>query len=858
MPELNSFRRSAQNINDGILVVGLLALVFLLGCFRQRDADIWWHLKTGQEILERGELPDKDWFTFTSTDRDWIDLHWLFQITAAKLYSLGGMELLTAVSATLGALAVGVLLAARRAGWSWPVTIACWFPVVFLLTGRMYVRPEVVTLVCMATSLTVFFHADDRPRLLWALVPVQILWVNVQGLFILGIVLSGFYWLAGAWLRVLRRPESRLGLRTALLLTLIGVSLCNPYHIRGLLFPLELFRKMSWDADFYSKHISELQSIPQFIAQAGVWQFYVLVHLGLCALAVASFFFHWSQRRFDLFRLLTFAAFAWLGLQATRNSGQFALVAGAVTAWNFGEWLAARSAQGKQRIADRGLRIADRPSPQPTSSASLSSILYPHSLRAALLLLLSVAACLVVTGRYYTIAGEHRLFGLGEHPLWHAHGAARFAAQPGMPNRVIAFHLGHAAVFEFHKRPEQRTFCDPRLEVVSRELLQEYHAIEDAIRANQPGWDWMLARHDLRVILIDHRGDFAAEATLLTNPDWRCVYFDPVAAVFVRVDVAESQQLAAVEFAARLFDRSYCPVDSGPTSDVDHANLPGISPRFHEAESLLVIARSTAEKTGRNDLVRPMLILAMRLAREESTSVDALRLNRLLGQIAFFLAATANSGGISSFGDDGAWDPLTMIDLARSNRHLGRALSIRSDDFISLSFLYSIAAMQGDQLIQLALGEALLRRGERTKQERELLRRVATEIEPLRAISFSVPVLIGDNGTPQPRDLIAARRSHYPVEGHDSILDQEIAADSDLADGMLDAAIEKYRAVLATSPDRSASWWGLARAHLERGDGSALFDACNDALSRPELPDHLRTDLEWMAELARPFAARRN
>ena len=45
--------------------------------------------------------------------------------------------------------------------------------------------------------------------------------------------------------------------------------------------------------------------------------------------------------RLSPFRLLLFAAFSYLSLQATRNSHQFAAVVGAVTAWNFGEWAAA-------------------------------------------------------------------------------------------------------------------------------------------------------------------------------------------------------------------------------------------------------------------------------------------------------------------------------------------------------------------------------------------------------------------------------------------------------------------------------------------------------------------------------------
>ena len=38
-----------------------------------------------------GRVPALDPFTFTSGDRPWIDLHWLFQLILAGSYALGGV-----------------------------------------------------------------------------------------------------------------------------------------------------------------------------------------------------------------------------------------------------------------------------------------------------------------------------------------------------------------------------------------------------------------------------------------------------------------------------------------------------------------------------------------------------------------------------------------------------------------------------------------------------------------------------------------------------------------------------------------------------------------------------------------------
>ena len=45
---------------DRLLLVELVALTFLLGCFLDKDTDIWWHLRAGREILAGAGIPRVD------------------------------------------------------------------------------------------------------------------------------------------------------------------------------------------------------------------------------------------------------------------------------------------------------------------------------------------------------------------------------------------------------------------------------------------------------------------------------------------------------------------------------------------------------------------------------------------------------------------------------------------------------------------------------------------------------------------------------------------------------------------------------------------------------------------------------
>jgi len=234
------------------------------------DSDIWWHLRGGQWILEHHRVPHLDPFTFGSADKVWIDIHWSYQVVLALTYQAGGMGAVVLLGATLGAVAVMLSLTVRRGNWPMPVVIICWMPALVLLGFRLDPRPEMFSLVYFACFLAVLLQVDERPRLAWLLPPVQVLWVNVQGLFILGPVLIGICITArGAALAMRRlRGESvwddqekrwwrHVGGATSMVL---AACLMNPYGLEAILFPFELFPKIADPNNLYKQSIDELKS----------------------------------------------------------------------------------------------------------------------------------------------------------------------------------------------------------------------------------------------------------------------------------------------------------------------------------------------------------------------------------------------------------------------------------------------------------------------------------------------------------------------------------------------------------------------------------------------------------------------
>ena len=181
-----------SSLADAGLITLFLSLTFLLGAFPLKDVDFYWHLRTGDLIRQTGQVPRVDIFTFERQGTPWIDLHWVFQIGISWIYEHGGVVALTLAKCGLTCLAVLLLITARRSDWPvWVMTLA-WLPALLVLGGRMYVRPETLTLLYLAIFLAILFRWDRRPVFALLLPLVQVAWVNSQGLFILGPIVLVF------------------------------------------------------------------------------------------------------------------------------------------------------------------------------------------------------------------------------------------------------------------------------------------------------------------------------------------------------------------------------------------------------------------------------------------------------------------------------------------------------------------------------------------------------------------------------------------------------------------------------------------------------------------------------------------
>lgn len=253
---------------DSLLAVELGALAFLLGCYELFDPDIWWHLRSGQWILEHGRVPFLDIFSFGSSDRVWIDLHWGFQVILALAYRLAGVAGMILLASAAGSGAFLIAMTSRGSGWPRWAAALCWLPALALMAMRFDPRPEIFSLVYLACFLAVLVHVERNPALAWCLPLVQVLWVNTHGLFVLGPIVLGCYLVeqvVRTWIGSETSADgpARTHWRYLIAVTAAVVFACliNPYGLRGAMFPLELFPKISDPANPYKAYVDEFTSL---------------------------------------------------------------------------------------------------------------------------------------------------------------------------------------------------------------------------------------------------------------------------------------------------------------------------------------------------------------------------------------------------------------------------------------------------------------------------------------------------------------------------------------------------------------------------------------------------------------------
>src|SRR5579862_2056303 len=150
------------------------------------DADLGWHIRTGEYILDHHAVPHHDLYSFSKPEAAWYAWEWLTDVTVGSLHRWAGLKAIVLSAAVVIALFATTLI--RRMA-NRGVHLMIGLAVALLGVGASSVhflaRPHILTMLLL--SISVWMIEADRERQsrwIWGLVPLTAVWTNLHGGFL--------------------------------------------------------------------------------------------------------------------------------------------------------------------------------------------------------------------------------------------------------------------------------------------------------------------------------------------------------------------------------------------------------------------------------------------------------------------------------------------------------------------------------------------------------------------------------------------------------------------------------------------------------------------------------------------------
>ena len=171
----------------GVVGYGLLLLA---GNRLLLDPDTQWQITVGQWILDHGAVPETDVYSFTMRGQPWMSTQWLAQVLYAKSFAWFGWSGPVVLAAGASAATFALLARFLSQRLSNSATLVFVSVALALASPHILARPHVLAFPVMVAWVEGLIAAADKHRApsFW-LLPLMVLWANLHGGFVFGLVM---------------------------------------------------------------------------------------------------------------------------------------------------------------------------------------------------------------------------------------------------------------------------------------------------------------------------------------------------------------------------------------------------------------------------------------------------------------------------------------------------------------------------------------------------------------------------------------------------------------------------------------------------------------------------------------------
>jgi hypothetical protein len=451
---------------------------------------VWWHLSTGQWIVENLGIPHADPFTVTATGNSRnasfvLSAFWLCQSVYALLHSFFGLNGIIVLKAATFALVFVTLVRFNRGTLA---TYIVSLPAVYVATFYTESRPQtfsflffVLALYLLEAGRAAYKERRKLPRSMYLLPVLMLLWANMHPGFVIGLLLIGAYLFEALLITAHERPRPPIAGFVVIGALSAGISALNPNGLEAVVLTASMLDT--------TPAIHEHLPLKEFAEVTGGKGLYPAL-VSLIAVGFASFALRW--KRVDLLHLVVFAALSYLSLKTFRAGFFFSVFAVAATGRNLSSFRVSALLSGKTaKVCAAAVLLA-----------VIFVVLLPRTI---------IMKPLLAEGIFPEKAAE-------------------FIDEKNLPPNIYhPYEWGGYLIWKLY--PKHKAYIDSR----GIGSLENYKLILDA----GPGWEKMLEKYGVNTVLYWPLLPYRANVPpilfeLQRHSGWSPVYWDSRSVIFVR------------------------------------------------------------------------------------------------------------------------------------------------------------------------------------------------------------------------------------------------------------------------------------------------------------------------------------
>ncbi len=462
------------------------------------DGDLGHHLAMGRLILASSAIPQTDPFSFRTETILAIPHEWLIQAGFATLENWFGLTGIAIFCALTLAATFSLLLhhSIQRSGM---LLAGLTMTSLALAASALHwiARPHLLTFLLLTIwSARLEAYLNGKHRRWWIFPLLMLVWANLHGMFLFGLLLLGLSAAGYGWERFAeKKPGPPPGLGRGLALagvtsTIVTFMTPSGWHLWQTIFELA-------NSSFITGMTSEYQSAN--FHEPGTWPFLLMLGIILATAVLSS-------KKLEMPSALYLAAWTLIGLYSARNIPLAAIGLAPIGAELLADWINHNTLLKRLALFSQGLERIEK------------------QLRGWLWAILGVGLglALAAAGFNLDLSGKPYQFLPTVFPV-----AAVDWLETNPPSGRMFNEFDWGGYLLYRLWPEQKIFMDGHTHIYGDILSREYVAVLES----RPGWETILGKYEISWAILHTASPLA---TQLTETGWTIAYQDEIAVILRR------------------------------------------------------------------------------------------------------------------------------------------------------------------------------------------------------------------------------------------------------------------------------------------------------------------------------------